>query len=47
MAGKVLFRGQIFKMETLMDLHDLRSPESENSFFSGWSVYLCFHQQQK
>ena len=38
---KVLFLNQIFKMEILMDLHVLRSPESENHIFSVWSVSLC------
>ena len=41
MADKVLFLGQIFEMEILMDLHVLRSPESENHIFSGWSVSVC------
>ena len=36
MAEKELFWGQIFEMEILMDLHVLRSPESENHIFSGW-----------
>ena len=38
---KVLFLGQIFEMEILMDLHVLRSPESENLIFSKWSVCVC------
>ena len=38
---KVLFWGQIFEMEVLMDLHVLRSPDSENQIFSGWSMFLC------
>ena len=28
-------------MNSLMDLHVLRSPESENHIFSVWSVYMC------
>ena len=38
MEEKVLFCGQIFKMEILMDLHALRSPEFENNLFRGWPV---------
>ena len=38
---KVLFLSQIFEVEILMDLHVLRSPESENHIFSKWSVYMC------
>ena len=41
MAEKVLFLGQLFEMEILMDLHVLRSPESENHIFSVWSEYVC------
>ena len=37
MVEKVLFLGQILKMEILMDLHIMRSPESENHIFSVWS----------
>ena len=37
---KVLFWGQIFEMEILMDLHVLRSPESENHIFNVWSVCM-------
>ena len=33
-AEKVLLLGQIFEMEILMDLHILRSPESEKHIFS-------------
>ena len=33
--------GQIFEMEILIDLHVLRTPETENHIFSVWSVYLC------
>ena len=38
---KVLFLGQIFKMEILMDLHVTRSAESENQIFSVWSECMC------
>ena len=40
---KLLYLGQIFEMEILMDLHVLRSPESENHIFSKWSVCLCVY----
>ena len=40
MAEKILFLGQIFKMEILMDSHFLMVPVSENHIFSGWSVCL-------
>ena len=33
--------GQTFEIEILMDLHVLRSPESENHIFSGWSMCTC------
>ena len=40
--------GQTFEMEILMDLHVLRSPESENHIFNCWiyvhaCVYICMH----
>ena len=38
---KYCFWYQIFKMEILMDLHVLRSTESENHIFSVWSVCIC------
>ena len=38
MVQKVLFLSQIFEMDILMGLHDLRSPESENPICSVWSV---------
>ena len=41
MVEKVLLLGQIFEMEIIMDLHVLRSPESENHIFSDWSVCKC------
>ena len=41
MVEKVLFWGQIFEIEILMDLQILSSPESENHIFSGWFVYVC------
>ena len=31
---------QIFEVEILMDLHVLKSPESENHIFSTWSVCM-------
>ena len=34
--------GQIFKIDILMDLLVLRSPESENHIFNGWSFSLSF-----
>ena len=36
MVEKVLFLGEIFEMEILMDLHVMRSHESENPMFSIW-----------
>ena len=47
MVEKVLFKGQIFEIEILMDLHVLSYFESENHISSGWSLcvytwgYLC------
>ena len=43
MAERVLFWGQISEMEILMDVHFLRSPESEDHIFKAWSVcvYVC------
>ena len=41
MVGKELFLSQIFKMEILIDWHILRSPESKNLIFNGWSVCVC------
>ena len=41
LTEKVLFSGQISEMEILMELHVLRSPESENHIFSVWCVYAC------
>ena len=38
MVEKVLFLGQIFEMEVLMDLHVLRFSEFENHIFSSWPV---------
>ena len=35
---KVLFLGQIFEVEILMDIHVLSSLESQNHIFSVWSV---------
>ena len=40
MAEKILFWGQIFEMEILMDLHIMRSPETVNYIFSVWSVCM-------
>ena len=36
MVERILFWGQIFEMEILMNLQVLRSPESENHVFSRW-----------
>ena len=41
LTEKVLFWGQISEMEILMELHVLRSPESENHIFSVWCVCMC------
>ena len=41
MVEKVLFFGQIFEMEILVDLHVMRIPESEKHIFSFWSVCVC------
>ena len=41
MVKKVLFLGQIFEMETFMDLHIMKIPKSENHIFSDWSVRMC------
>ena len=41
MVEKVLFLGQIFEMHILVDLQVIRTPESENHFFSVWSVCVC------
>ena len=41
MVEKVLFLGQIFEMEILMDLHVMRTSESKNHIFSIWSVCTC------
>ena len=38
MEEKKVFLYQLFEMEILMDLDILRSPESENNFFSDASV---------
>ena len=38
---KVLFWGQTFEIEILMDLLVLRFPESENYIFSWWLVWIC------
>ena len=41
MIEKVLFWGQIFEIEILMDLHVMKTPESKNQIFSIWSVCMC------
>ena len=41
MVEKILFLDQIFEMEILMDLHNLRFSESEKRIFSNWPVYVC------
>ena len=38
---KIILGGQTFEMEILMDLHVLRSPDSENHIFSKWSLCMC------
>ena len=42
MVEKVLFWDQIFEIDILMDLHNLRFPEFENHTFKGLfiSVYV-------
>ena len=49
MVAKVLFLGQIFEIDILIDLHVLRSLESKNQIFIGWSVCLttCYHHYWK
>ena len=49
MVEKVLFLGQIFGMEILMDLHVMKFPKFENHIFSVWSVYLfvCYQHQKQ
>ena len=48
---KVLFSGRFFEIEFSLDLHVLRSPESENHVFSGWSVCVsvcvCEHHNSR
>ena len=41
MIEKVLFLGQIFEMEILVDLHDLSPVESENYILNVSSVCMC------
>ena len=42
MEEKVLFLGQIFEMEILMDLHVMKTPESKKShFYRLVSVHVC------
>ena len=43
MVVKILFQDQIFEIEILMDLHVLRSPESENNISRGWSMRVCLY----
>ena len=38
MVEKVLFLSQIFEMEILIDLHVMRTPESENQILNVWSM---------
>ena len=40
-----IFSGQIFEMLILMDLHPLRSLESENHIL-GVELYVCLYYQQ-
>ena len=46
-AKKVLFLGQIFETEILMNLHALRSPIPENHIFSSWSGCVCYQHSLK
>ena len=39
MVKKVLFLGQIFEIQFLMELYIVNSHESDNLIFSGWSVF--------
>ena len=41
MAQKILFLDQILETDFLMELHVLRSPESENHIFGYWSFCVC------
>ena len=41
MVEKILFLGQIFEMEILVDLQVMKSPESENHICSVWFVCMC------
>ena len=43
---KVLFWGQIFEMETLIDLHVMMSYEFENQFLT-FSLCVCYHHNTK
>ena len=36
-----VFLGRTYKMEIWMVLEVLKSPETENHIFSGWSIWLC------
>ena len=45
MIKKVSFSVQVFKMVILMDLHDMRSPESEKHILTVWSVISITQKQ--
>ena len=47
MVKNVLFLGQIFEMEILMDFHAMRAPLSENHIFSIRSVCMCVSDLRK
>ena len=38
---KILFYGHIFEVEIWMNLHDIKSPKSENQILSVFSVCMC------
>ena len=38
---KVLFWGQIFETDVLMNAKVLRAPESESDVFCSWPVSMC------
>ena len=41
MGEKILFLGQIFEIELLMNLRVFRFPQSKNLIFSGLPAYVC------
>ena len=44
---RVLFRDLIFKIEILLKLYILRSPESENWILNSWFVCVCYQHTLK